>query len=140
MTWDRPTPSQSPESKPFWDALNDDRFVVQQCRSCDQWQYPYRGFCSHCWAGELDEHEAAGATVFTHSIIYKNDSPGFENDVPYVAAIVELDQDRGGLMIMTNIVDCDPDSVRIGMPVEVTFVDTVSGQKLGVFRPRRERE
>ena len=56
--------------------------------------------------------------------------------MPYVAAMVQLDEDRGGLMVMTNIVDCEPDSVHIGMPVEVTFVDTVEGQKLPMFTPR----
>jgi hypothetical protein len=132
----RPAPTHTPETKPFWDALNADRFIVQQCRACAKWQFPYRGSCCHCWSSELDEHEATTGTVFTHSTIYKNDSPGFEQDIPYVAAMVQLDEDRGGLMIMTNIVDSDPDSVHIGMPVEVTFKDIAEGQKLPMFTPR----
>jgi hypothetical protein len=138
MASQRPSPTHTPETKPFWDALNGDRFIVQQCRACEEWQFPYRGSCCHCWSSELDEQEATTGTVFTHSTIYKNDSPGFEQDVPYVAAMVQLDDDRGGLMIMTNVVDCEPDSVHIGMPVEVTFKDTVEGQKLAMFRPRRQ--
>jgi uncharacterized protein len=137
MVSQRPAPTYTPETKPFWDALNEGRFLVQQCQACKEWQFPYRGFCSNCWSGEVDEHEATSGTVFTHSTIYKNDSPGFEDDVPYVAAMVQLDEDRGELKIMTNIVDCDPDSVHIGMPVELTFMDTAAGQKLPVFTPRR---
>ena len=137
MAWKRPLPTQTPETKPFWEAIDNSRFIVQQCRACKEWQYPYRGFCCHCWSGELVGSEATTGTVFTHSTIYKNDTPGFDGDVPYVAAMVELDDDRGGLMINTNIVGCEPDSVHIGMPVEVTFVDTVEGQKLPMFTPRK---
>ena len=67
MAWERPLPTYTPETKPFWDALNDDRFIVQQCRACQEWQFPYRGFCCHCWSSEVDEHEATTGTVFTHS-------------------------------------------------------------------------
>ena len=136
MAWERPLPTQSPETKPFWDAADQGRFVVQQCRSCGQFQFPYRGFCSHCWTPELEEREARSGTVFTHSTIYRNDSPGFAQDVPYVAAVVRLDDDRGGLMVQTNIVGCDPDSVHIGMPVEVVFVDMTEDRRIPMFTPR----
>jgi uncharacterized OB-fold protein len=136
MTWRRPLPTQTPETKPFWDAANAGRFIVQQCRTCQKFQYPYRGLCCHCWAGELDEREASTGAVFTHSTIYRNDTAGFEHDVPYVAAMVQLDDDRGGLMVQTNIIGCDPDSVHIGMPVEVTFEKTVDGRQIPMFTPR----
>jgi uncharacterized OB-fold protein len=136
VTWQRPLPTQTPETKPFWDAANTGRFVVQQCRACQAFQFPYRGFCSHCWSFELDEREATNGTVFTHSTIYRNDTVGFGQDVPYVAAMVRLDEDRGGLMVQSNIVGCDPDSVYIGLPVEVTFTETVDGQQIPMFKPR----
>ena len=138
MTWQRPLPTQSPETKPFWDAADEGRFIVQQCRSCRKFQFPYRGFCCHCWTADLDEVEATAGTVFTHSTIYRNDSPGFAQDVPYVAAVVRLDDDRGGLMVQTNIVGCDPDAVHIGMPVEVSFTEIGDGRQIPMFTPGRE--
>lgn len=135
-TWQRPIPTHTPETKPFWDAANDGRFVVQQCRACERFQFPYRGFCCHCWSGELDERDATTGTVFTHSTIYHNATPGFEADVPYVAAMVRLDDDRGGLIVQSNIVGCDHDAVHIGMPVEVTFQTTVDDQRIPMFTPR----
>lgn len=140
MAWQRPLPTQTPETKPFWDVVNTGRFIVQQCRACQKFQFPYRGFCCHCWTLELDEVEATHGTVFTHSTILRNDTEGFAQDVPYVVAMVQLSGDGGGLMVQTNIVDCDPDSVHIGMPVEVTFTDTVEGQKLPMFTPRRRHD
>jgi uncharacterized OB-fold protein len=137
MTWQRPLPTQSPETKPFWDAADEGRFIVQQCRGCREFQFPYRGFCCHCWTAELDEVEATSGTVFTHSTIFRNDSPGFAQDVPYVAAVVQLDDDRGGLMVQTNIVDCEPDAVHIGMPVEVSFQTIDDGRQIPMFTPRR---
>jgi hypothetical protein len=136
MTWQRPLPTHTPETKPFWDAANTGRFIVQQCRACQEFQFPYRGFCCHCWSFELDEREATKGTVFTHSTIYRNDTAGFAPDVPYVAAMVQLDDEGGGLIVQTNIVGCDPDSVHIGMPVEVTFQATVDDQQIPMFTPR----
>ena len=140
MTWQRPLPTQSPETKPFWDAADSGRFIVQRCLACQGFQFPYRGFCCHCWTTGLEELDVVSATVFTYSTIFRNDSPGFEQDVPYVAAMVRLDDDRGGLMVQTNIVNCDPDTVHIGMPVEVTFVDIAPGRKLPMFTPTKEAQ
>jgi uncharacterized OB-fold protein len=138
MTCQRPLPTQTPETKPLWVGVYAERLIVLQCAACRKFQFPYRGFCCHCWTTELDEVEAAQGTVFTHSTILRNDTEGFEPYVPYVVAMVQLSADRGGLMVQTNIVGCDPESVHIGMPVEVTFIDTVEGQKLPMFTPRRQ--
>ena len=75
-------------------------------------------------------------TVYTFSVVHRNDLPPFNERVPYVAAIVELDE---GPRMMTNVVDCGIDDVAVGMPVEVTFRtidDTSSNVAIPVFRPR----
>ena len=72
-------------------------------------------------------------TVYTFTVTYQNQAPGFRDDLPYVLAYVELEE---GVQMLTNIVDCPPEEVRIGMPVEVTFEDV--GEEVAVprFRPR----
>jgi uncharacterized OB-fold protein len=72
-------------------------------------------------------------TVYTFTVTYQNQAPGFREDLPYVLAYVELEE---GVQMLTNIVDCAPEQVRIGMPVEVTFEDV--GEEVAVprFRPR----
>ena len=69
----------------------------------------------------------------TFTVTYQNQAPGFRDDLPYVLAYVELEE---GVQMLTNIVDCPPEEVRIGMPVEVTFEDV--GEEVAVprFRPR----
>jgi uncharacterized OB-fold protein len=71
--------------------------------------------------------------VWTFSIIFRNETPGFAENLPYVVALVELDE--GNLKVMTNIINCHPDHVRIGMPVEVVFVTVDEHLILPMFQP-----
>ena len=70
--------------------------------------------------------------VYTFTITYQNTAPGFREALPYVLAYVELDE---GLKLLTNIVDCRPEEVRIGMPVAVVFDDVTPEVTLAKFRP-----
>ena len=71
-------------------------------------------------------------TVYTFTITRQNQSAGFRNKVPYVMAYVELEE---GVRLLTNIVGCDPESVTIGMPVEVTFEDVTPEVSVPLFKP-----
>jgi len=71
-------------------------------------------------------------TVYTFSVVHRNDLPPFNERLPYVAAIVELDE---GPRMMTNIVDCDVDEVSVGMAVEVDFRAIDDTVTIPVFRP-----
>ena len=59
---------------------------------------------------------------------------GFRESLPYVMAYVELAE---GLKVLTNLVECKPDEVRIGMPVEAVFEDATPEVTLLKFRPAR---
>ena len=71
-------------------------------------------------------------TVYSFTVTHQNQSPGFREELPYVLAIVELEE---GPRIMTNIVGCDPDMLRIGMPVVVQFDDVTPEITLAKFTP-----
>ena len=64
----------------------------------------------------------------------QNEAPGFRESLPYVMAYVDLDE---GVKMLTNIVDCPPDQVKIGMPVEVVYEDATPEVTLAKFRPAR---
>ena len=82
---------------------------------------------------EVEWVEAAGGgVVYTCSIVRVNDLPPFPEKVPYVAAIVELDE---GPRMMTNVVGCAPEAVEIGMRVQVEFVPLDDDITIPVFRP-----
>jgi len=91
-----------------------------------------RKHCPDCWTETLSVFDASGrGTVYSFTIIRKvaND---YKAATPFVVAYVELSE---GPRVMTNIVDCDPESVTVGMPVEMVFHDTGEGNALYRFRP-----
>ena len=107
-------PTIEPETQPFWDAAREHRLLIQHCRACDRWQHYPRPFCSSCWSEQVEWAEASGeATLYTFSIVRRNDLPPFDQRVPYVAAVVDLAE---GPRMITEVVDCDLDAVEIGMP------------------------
>jgi uncharacterized OB-fold protein len=87
--------------------------------------------CPHCHSLDFDVVElSGGGEVYSFSILHHPRNPVFE--YPVIAALVQLNED---LRVVTNLVDVDPDNVRIGMPVSVTFVPTVDGWAVPVFSP-----
>ena len=94
--------------------------------------YP-RAFCPEDLSQDFEWLRCSGkGTVYTFTITRQNQSSGFRNKVPYVMAYVELEE---GVRMLTNIVDCDPESVTIGMPVEVTFEDVTPEVAVPLFKP-----
>ena len=94
--------------------------------------YP-RPFCPNCWSEDVAWQDVSGrGTVYTYSIVFRNDLPPFAEWGPYVPAVVELDE---GPRLMTNIVDCEHDALSVGMPVEVAFRDLTDDWAAPVFRP-----
>ena len=130
-----PAPSVSPESKPYWDATAEGRLLLPRCQACQTVIWYPRSFCPLCGSTSLAWFEASGrGTVYSFSInrLGRADVPDYRGVDPYVLAYVELDE---GPRIMTNIVDCPPESVQVGQPVQVVFHDTGQGSALPRFRP-----
>ena len=126
-------PTIEAESEPYWDALRDGRLLIKRCDACGRHHSYPRPFCPHCWSDSVAWEDASGdATLYTFSIVRVNDLPPFPERVPYVAAIVEL---REGPRMMTNVVDCQFDELRIGMPLRVQFRDIGDDVTITVFSP-----
>jgi len=128
----RPAPVPDHDSAPYWRALHDGRLLVQHCRDCGAFQLYPRDRCLAC-RGPVAWEEASGrGTVYSFTVIRQNYSRPFRDWIPYVVALVELEE---GPRLMTNLVDCDPDSVQVGMPVEANF-DVVSDDAgIALFTP-----
>jgi uncharacterized OB-fold protein len=130
-----PAPHVLPEVKPFWDATAEGRLVLPRCVECQAIVWYPRPFCPACGSLKVEWVQASGrGTVYSFTVNRRGqaDLPAYRDAGVYVLAYVELDE---GPRVMTNIVDCDPDSVRIGQRVEVVFHDTGQGSALVRFRP-----
>ena len=128
-----PLPRPYQDTAEYWAAAREQRVVSQRCNSWGEHQFYPRGVCSHCLSSELEWREASGnGTIYSYSVNHRAPHPGFADDLPFVLAIVELEE---GPRMMTNIVVSDPDSVTIGMAVTVTFDDVTDQVTLPKFTP-----
>lgn len=115
----KPIPVPNEDSKVFWEGCKAGKLVIQRCRSCATPRFYPRIVCGACGSMDSDWIEASGlGTVFSYTVVHRAPSPAFKEDVPYVLAIVELDE---GVRMMSNVVGCDPAMVTVGMPVSVVF-------------------
>jgi uncharacterized OB-fold protein len=131
VRFDLPDPDLSTE--PFWEGTRDGRLRIKRCHHCHRAHFYPRPFCPHCWSEDVVWEEASGrATLYTYTIVYRNDLPPFPERLPYVAAIVELEE---GPRMMTNVVDCPFDRLQVGMDLEVAYRTETEDVTLPVFRP-----
>ncbi|MHB8669025.1 MAG: Zn-ribbon domain-containing OB-fold protein [Acidimicrobiales bacterium] len=131
MRFDLPTPDDG--TRPFWDAAAEGRLLFKRCASCGRAHFYPRPFCPHCWSPDVDWEQASGrGTLYTYSVVQVNDLPPFGERVPYVAAIVDLEE---GPRLMTNVVEVDHDDLRVGMPLVASFQAINEEFTIPVFRP-----
>ncbi|MFJ5548450.1 Zn-ribbon domain-containing OB-fold protein [Streptomyces sp. NPDC093225] len=124
-------------TRPWWEAAGAGRLLLRRCGGCGRAHHYPREFCPYCWSEETGWEEASGrATLYTWSVVHRNDLPPFGGRVPYVAAVVDLEE---GPRMMTEVVECPGAELRIGMPLEVAFRREGEGEGGGpavpVFRP-----
>ena len=133
-----PAPAPSEVSRFFWDAANKHRLVIQRCDDCSYYIHWPQVRCPKCGAERLSAAEVSGkGTVYSFTIVHHVFHPGFAADVPYSLALIEL-AEQPGLRLVTNIVECANEDVRVGMPVEVVFEDR-DGYTVPQFRPAERR-
>jgi uncharacterized OB-fold protein len=134
MTELHPLPVPNADSEPYWAAAKEGRLVIQKCRRCEHLYFMPRHLCPSCWSPEKEWVTAVGkGTVYSFSIIHRAPLPSFKKDVPYVVALIELEE---GPRMMTNIIGEGALDVKIGDPVTLCFEDRGDG-KLPQFRLAR---
>lgn len=126
-------PRLDEENRPFWEACARHELYIQKCKSCGALRYYTRALCPACLSDRTEWIRSSGrGKVYTFTVTYQNQSAGFRENLPYVMAYVELDE---GVRMLTNIVGCKPEEVKIGMPVEVTFEDATPKISIPLFKP-----
>jgi uncharacterized OB-fold protein len=126
-----PAPEIQPELRDFWAATLEGKLLVPRCTACGQAHWYPRMICPFCHSTELAWEPATGSgTVYTFSIVRRG--MGDYGAAPYVLAYVELAE---GPRVITNLVDCEPESVEIGQAVELVFHRASDEAALPRFRP-----
>lgn len=131
--YNKPLPHPNEVSQPFWDAAKRHELQIQRCNACGTSIFYPREACPECLAADLIWIPVSGkGRLYSYTIAQAPTHPAFADDVPYVIAIVELEE---GPHITTNLVGCLPDQVTIGMPVVASFEDVNEETTLVKFRP-----
>jgi uncharacterized OB-fold protein len=129
-------PPISDAARPFWEATKQRRLVLQWCRACEAPVHYPREACPRCLGTEFEWREASGrGEVYSASVMHRPGNPAMADRVPYVVALVDLEE---GVRLMSNVVGCAPEEVRVGLPVQVTWEPLSDGRALPLFEPRGE--
>jgi uncharacterized OB-fold protein len=131
----KPIPEIQPWTEGFWKGTKQHKLLIQECQDCKAKIFYPKKVCSECWSPNLGWIEANGkGKVYTFTVMLDMVEPKFWGDIPYVLAMVDLEE---GIRMMTRVVNCEPEEVRIGMPVEVVFEDINDQCALPFFQPTK---
>jgi len=132
---ERPLAPRDAFHAPHFKAGREGRLLIQSCPSCGHRQFYPRALCVACGATPEWSEASGRGTVYTYTVIRQMLVPPFKNDIPYVVAMVDLEE---GVRLMGNVLSCPPDDVYIGMPVEVCFVALDDETAFPQWRPTGE--
>jgi len=130
----KPLPKILPETEKYWQAARRHELILQRCKTCGQIMYFPRIVCFKCLSDDIEWFKSKGyGTIYSYTIIhYQIAHKSFEPDVPYIYAIIELDE---GVRMISNVTNIDPLKVKIGMRVKVTFEDVTDEVSIPKFEP-----
>jgi uncharacterized OB-fold protein len=134
----KPLPEPNETTRPFWEGVRAHQLRLQRCRDCHKRVFYPRVVCPFCLSEHLEWFTASGkGKVYSYTVVRRAMHPAFRVDVPYVLAIVELDE---GPRLTTNIVGVVPEEVRVDMPVRAAYDDVTPDLTLLKFEPLLGRE
>jgi len=131
----RPVPAPDKETQFFWDAAKRGELAILRCEDCRTFIHPPKHRCRGCLSVNLAPHVVSGlGRLYTLTRTHYVYHPAFREQAPYVVALVELEEDPS-VRLVSNILECAPEDVAIGMAVEVVFEQVTDEIALPQFRP-----
>jgi uncharacterized OB-fold protein len=129
----KPLPILDADSKEFWEGCHRHELLLQKCADCNSFYFQPGPICPQCFSTNVKWEKVSGkGTVYTYTVVRRALSPDWEDVVPYTVGVIELAE---GPRMVSNIVDCSPEDIKIGMPVQVTFDDITENASLPKFKP-----
>jgi uncharacterized OB-fold protein len=129
----KPLPNVNDDTREFWSGCKEHELRFQQCKDCGHVRWPPSMICPRCHSRNAQSIVSSGkGKVYTFAIYHVAYHPGFQDDLPYVVADVELEE---GPRLLTQIVDCAHDEIVCDMPVAVKWEEITEEFSLPKFRP-----
>jgi uncharacterized OB-fold protein len=129
----KPVPHPNEVSAPYWESLEQGVLSLQRCTTCKKFRHYPRLVCDSCYSLDVEWVESSGrGEVHSWTVAHHAFHPGFVADLPYVLAVVDLEE---GVRAMGRLRGIDPAEIRIGLPVEFTVEQRDDGVALPAFVP-----
>ncbi len=130
-----PQPAPDVDSEGFWEATAEGRLAICRCTECGLWLQPPLERCRRCEGATTFEAVAGTGTVYSFIVQRQPSVVGYQDEIPYVVALVDLD-DAPGVRLPARLVGIEPEAAAVGMKVAVEFDDLPGGDyRIPVFRP-----
>ena len=130
----RPRPALTQDNAFWFEGARQHRLLIQRCKQCGSLRHPPRPMCAECRSYEWDVVDASGrGTVYSFVVNHYPQVPAF--DYPLAVGLIELEE---GTRLVANVIGVEPGDIRVGMPVEVEWVDHDADLSLPAFRPRQD--
>ena len=122
-------------TKPFWDAANEEKLVIQNCTACNMLQHPPSAACRNCGSGDNMEWKGMSgkATIYNYTVVFDTPIRMLQEDQPFNLAVVMLDDDPG-IQMYSHLPGTPLDEVPVGASVEVVFEPSANGQLVPEWR------
>lgn len=119
-------PRPHPETEAFWQAASKGELLLKKCTACGEIHYYPRAICPYCLSDQTEWVKASGrGTIYSYSTMGKPETA-------YTLAYVALAE---GVTMLTNLVDCEPASLSVGLGVRVVFKPSDDGPPVPMFTP-----
>jgi uncharacterized OB-fold protein len=132
-------PKQSPipdaMDKPFYDACNRERLVIQYCANCLRYQFPPRPVCTRCGNDAVQWRQLSGrGRIISRVVVHDTPTSSLIPGQPFNVAAIALDEEPDVIML-SHLPGTPVDQVPIGAAVEVIFETTpATGQRVPEWR------
>ena len=121
MSTNKPLPTPTGISAPYWNGLKEGRLTLPHCKSCGHWIFFPRRHCDKCWSQDLEWKEVKGAgTLYTYTLTRVPTLPDFADEMPQKLAVVELDE---GVLFISDPLGFGGNDLAQGLAVKVAFID-----------------
>jgi uncharacterized OB-fold protein len=126
-------PVPDAETAGFWRGTAAHKFLLRHCNNCDRAHFYPRHACPYCWSENGEWRPASGrGRIYSYTVIHYSTIAPFREMLPYIVAWIDLEEN---VRVTSNIVECTPDLVHVGMPVEVVYERVTDEVTLPKFRP-----
>jgi uncharacterized OB-fold protein len=134
-----PVPEPDAVTAPFWEGCAARELRIQRCTSCGTHRHVPTPICSRCQSFDYTWDVSNGdGRVFSFIVVHHSVHPATNSSVPYNVAVIELD-DCGGVLVTSNVIECENADVHVGMPVRITWEQVDSELSLYRFTPTASR-